>query len=129
MSPFSLALVPAWNTFASVISVYKHEITSPLLEVSVYTFDAKTLPSVLRSSHTASAGKLPAMPASTKSTKDDFKRIMIGWVSGSPKRQLNSITFGRSEEHTSELQSRENIVCRLLLEKKKGHQLECEIDK
>src|SRR5690606_41560800 len=25
---------------------------------------------------------------------------------------------GRSEEHTSELQSRENIVCRLLLEKK-----------
>src|SRR5690606_41157675 len=27
----------------------------------------------------------------------------------------------RSEEHTSELQSRENLVCRLLLEKKKGH--------
>src|SRR5436309_8027912 len=28
----------------------------------------------------------------------------------------------RSEEHTSELQSRENLVCRLLLEKKKKHQ-------
>src|SRR5690606_41302284 len=27
---------------------------------------------------------------------------------------------GRSEEHTSELQSRENLVCRLLLEKKKS---------
>src|SRR5690606_41463348 len=27
----------------------------------------------------------------------------------------------RSEEHTSELQSRENLVCRLLLEKKKGN--------
>src|SRR6266511_3832614 len=27
----------------------------------------------------------------------------------------------RSEEHTSELESRENIVCRLLLEKKNGH--------
>src|SRR5690606_40054228 len=27
--------------------------------------------------------------------------------------------FERSEEHTSELQSRENLVCRLLLEKKK----------
>src|SRR5207302_10534632 len=26
--------------------------------------------------------------------------------------------FSRSEEHTSELQSRENLVCRLLLEKK-----------
>src|SRR5207302_2288923 len=28
-------------------------------------------------------------------------------------------TVKRSEEHTSELQSRENLVCRLLLEKKK----------
>src|SRR5690606_41680014 len=27
----------------------------------------------------------------------------------------------RSEEHTSELQSRENLVCRLLLEKKKNN--------
>src|SRR5690606_41792791 len=27
----------------------------------------------------------------------------------------------RSEEHTSELQSRENLVCRLLLEKKKAY--------
>src|SRR5207302_7809807 len=30
---------------------------------------------------------------------------------------------GRSEEHTSELQSRENLVCRLLLEKKKKNKL------
>src|SRR5690606_41493909 len=29
------------------------------------------------------------------------------------------ILHDRSEEHTSELQSRENLVCRLLLEKKK----------
>src|SRR5690606_41655236 len=29
------------------------------------------------------------------------------------------IDLTRSEEHTSELQSRENLVCRLLLEKKK----------
>src|SRR5690606_40331178 len=29
------------------------------------------------------------------------------------------IRLNRSEEHTSELQSRENLVCRLLLEKKK----------
>src|SRR2546427_7627956 len=28
-------------------------------------------------------------------------------------------TVGRSEEHTSELQSQSNLVCRLLLEKKK----------
>src|SRR5690606_40751242 len=29
--------------------------------------------------------------------------------------------IGRSEEHTSELQSRENLVCSLLLEKKKNN--------
>src|SRR5450432_1796295 len=31
-----------------------------------------------------------------------------------------TITRPRSEEHTSELQSRSDLVCRLLLEKKKG---------
>src|SRR5690554_7673917 len=31
----------------------------------------------------------------------------------------DSIPFTRSEEHTSELQSRPHLVCRLLLEKKK----------
>src|SRR2546427_7716437 len=31
---------------------------------------------------------------------------------------------GRSEEHTSELQSQSNLVCRLLLEKKKNNQLQ-----
>src|SRR5436309_4847497 len=31
----------------------------------------------------------------------------------------NGVVVVRSEEHTSELQSRENLVCRLLLEKKK----------
>src|SRR5690606_41737323 len=30
-----------------------------------------------------------------------------------------TVAMARSEEHTSELQSRENLVCRLLLEKKK----------
>ena len=32
---------------------------------------------------------------------------------------INEILRRRSEEHTSELQSRRNLVCRLLLEKKK----------
>src|SRR2546427_8660406 len=33
---------------------------------------------------------------------------------------LRSVTVIRSEEHTSELQSQSNLVCRLLLEKKKN---------
>src|SRR5207302_9161489 len=36
-----------------------------------------------------------------------------------PFRQRPENLKTRSEEHTSELQSRENLVCRLLLEKKK----------
>src|SRR2546430_10258242 len=34
-------------------------------------------------------------------------------------------TYSRSEEHTSELQSQSNLVCRLLLEKKKTSNLAC----
>src|SRR5258707_10678997 len=38
---------------------------------------------------------------------------------GSRRNRLNRSTLGkRSEEHTSELQSRQYLVCRLLLEKK-----------
>src|SRR3712207_8648910 len=36
---------------------------------------------------------------------------------------------GRSEEHTSELQSRQYLVCRLLLEKKKKHTSEYHLQK
>src|SRR5690606_41644064 len=55
-------------------------------------------------------------------------RVFLG---ADDSRQANELSYdttffkfagnyfiGRSEEHTSELQSRENLVCRLLLEKK-----------
>src|SRR2546422_5454827 len=37
----------------------------------------------------------------------------------SAKNRRSAVGLGRSEEHTSELQSRLHLVCRLLLEKKK----------
>src|SRR5260370_32675110 len=37
---------------------------------------------------------------------------------GQPRLGLSGAGLGRSEEHTSELQSHLNLVCRLLLEKK-----------
>src|SRR3712207_8701157 len=40
-------------------------------------------------------------------------------LSGRPTPTDNTDPRGRSEEHTSELQSRQYLVCRLLLEKKK----------
>src|SRR5579883_3540960 len=55
--------------------------------------------------------------------------LLILWRSHDQETSLSGLTHqsepsgnpdraGRSEEHTSELQSRENLVCRLLLEKK-----------
>src|SRR2546430_7131266 len=38
-----------------------------------------------------------------------------------PEAILREVVEPRSEEHTSELQSQSNLVCRLLLEKKKKH--------
>src|SRR2546430_7420293 len=52
------------------------------------------------------------------------EQVMI--VSGSAKVEMKGGSSavlgagGRSEEHTSELQSQSNLVCRLLLEKKKN---------
>src|SRR5258706_7073495 len=42
-----------------------------------------------------------------------------GWATGFDYTMDCEATFVRSEEHTSELQSLTNLVCRLLLEKKK----------
>src|SRR6266511_4870134 len=42
---------------------------------------------------------------------------------GPPGRRSSQAAIRRSEEHTSELQSRENLVCRLLLEKKNKYKL------
>src|SRR3712207_9331124 len=42
-----------------------------------------------------------------------------GWPArGTPSRRWTTCAGRRSEEHTSELQSRQYLVCRLLLEKK-----------
>src|SRR5258708_22546023 len=44
-----------------------------------------------------------------------------GWRLGAGNRQpIWAASDGRSEEHTSELQSPDHLVCRLLLEKKKN---------
>src|SRR2546430_3549959 len=42
------------------------------------------------------------------------------WRFGSSPAMHTQLPSSRSEEHTSELQSQSNLVCRLLLEKKKN---------
>src|SRR5258706_677796 len=48
--------------------------------------------------------------------------VVVGLEVGGELRGRVRIGLHRSEEHTSELQSLTNLVCRLLLEKKKKHQ-------
>src|SRR2546429_5635457 len=52
---------------------------------------------------------VPTTPKPTRRSKLPFSPTSLHWGGGD----------GRSEEHTSELQSRLHLVCRLLLEKKK----------
>src|SRR5690606_13271434 len=61
------------------------------------------------------------IPKAVQLNQDDF----IPWKRGVSLRESHSdrcctLYRPRSEEHTSELQSRENLVCRLLIEKKKS---------
>src|SRR5690606_41305369 len=72
-----------------------------------------------------------ALPISRRLRRRPLNRRSrhLGWRSATTRfrstRRSSSSTRrrpswrSRSEEHTSELQSRENLVCRLLLEKKK----------
>src|SRR2546422_6963996 len=46
--------------------------------------------------------------------------LSVGCLSCQPNLHRRLILLVRSEEHTSELQSRLHLVCRLLLEKKKN---------
>src|SRR5207302_6821196 len=56
---------------------------------------------------------------------DEAQKPVAGTAGTRSSNQLvvwtltNTASLNRSEEHTSELQSREKLVCRLLLEKKK----------
>src|SRR6266496_1065658 len=51
-----------------------------------------------------------------------FRSISCRQPARSAPRESSRPTRYRSEEHTSELQSRRDLVCRLLLEKKKENQ-------
>src|SRR5436309_11463618 len=67
-------------------------------------------PSVFR----AGAVSYLRIPAEDPQAAAEFYAEVFGWSIRTDRAEP-----ARSEEHTSELQSRENLVCRLLLEKKK----------
>src|SRR3989454_1838176 len=49
-----------------------------------------------------------------------WRQLLAAWQARAVIRATRTVGVARSEEHTSELQSPCNLVCRLLLEKKKN---------
>src|SRR5690606_40602629 len=76
----------------------------------------RTLTVIARSTrrNTSRATLTPEMTSGSRAT--------TAAAAGPPSpSSTHALVTSRSEEHTSELQSRENLVCRLLLEKKKKY--------
>src|SRR5690625_2782629 len=70
---------------------------------------------------TLKTGQDPKVPTQTYQMEQN-NDVVYGMQPSAPKspsQSVNEINDERSEEHTSELQSRGHLVCRLLLEKKK----------
>src|SRR5256884_8822139 len=60
-----------------------------------------------------------AVVTEAEGSAKQFRCPYHGWTYGNDGALKGMVEFERSEEHTSELQSRLHLVCRLLLEKKK----------
>src|SRR3712207_7403409 len=82
-----------------------------------YTTLFRSLESVARAMVARGKGILAA-DESTGTIEKRFVSIGVANVEEN-RRAYREMLFTRSEEHTSELQSRQYLVCRLLLEKKK----------
>src|SRR5690606_41628420 len=86
----------------------------PILKLTTSPAEPCTAPAARSTMGPSWASEGPANPSAAthdESASAATRKVRILLI-------FSSLNF-RSEEHTSELQSRENLVCRLLLEKKK----------
>src|SRR5699024_12693284 len=105
-SMLQFSTIAVWHAFSVVFlffdSVFFFTATAPPVIYTLSLHDALPIWS----------GPRRASFAQTRARTSDRTR--------SPSRPGSPTDQTRSEEHTSELQSRFDLVCRLLLEKKKG---------
>src|SRR2546430_9314368 len=78
---------------------------------------------LFRSVRTLEAQEVRAavVPVDRRPEEEDLRQREFRRRRSSSSGRRSTGTTARSEEHTSELQSQSNLVCRLLLEKKKSH--------
>src|SRR5690606_39404984 len=107
--------------------LWPHQITSSHLAMYSFFYDTATSGISTLSLHDALPICAPARNRGTRRPRAGphrrpragcTTRARAGRRSPRRSRRRSRRGAGRSEEHTSELQSRENLVCRLLLEKK-----------
>src|SRR2546427_7249016 len=80
------------------------------------TSTAVTVTNPTRGSRTLAVRNAATVWRISSATRSGRRR---GREEGTDRRVMSQKARARSEEHTSELQSQSNLVCRLLLEKKK----------
>src|SRR3712207_8912983 len=80
--------------------------------------------SALRVLHEIVHERPDAIGAGLPQHGDLARRQLLRAQDPGPQRVVDVVVDVRSEEHTSELQSRQYLVCRLLLEKKKRPQVQ-----
>src|SRR5690554_7156883 len=99
--------------FSLFFSFFNDPPTTAIYTLSLH--DALPISSISRSPPSSVSSTTWGRPASMRPMR------AASAPAGSARQAVSaaSASSGRSEEHTSELQSRPHLVCRLLLEKKK----------
>src|SRR5688572_32888441 len=95
---------------------------SLLLDIYLFVFffnDTTTTEIYTLSLHDALPISERLEPAFAVLGREDFKTFLAKRIAERVTQIRARLCASRSEEHTSELQSQSNLVCRLLLEKKK----------
>src|SRR5690606_41911686 len=102
----------AWSSIPRHIRIFSsHTPCPPLPSLFPYTTLFRSV-----SKHQPTG---PSLPGQRPGVGGAIAALLVGGrVCPLPVAGGGGLDGGRSEEHTSELQSRENLVCRLLLERK-----------
>ena len=89
-----------------------------MAESLLRTFISVSLPKEIVNIKKMLQSTIDSKGAEIKWVRDGNMHLSLKFIGHTPEASVD-----RSEEHTSELQSRTNLVCRLLLEKKKKNKI------
>src|SRR5207253_7621156 len=113
-SGFPIALYEATRDISSYLSAYNTGLTLSQLAAQIASPDVKFVFDTFVVPGAPMAIPQPVYDNAVNVVRPQLQAL---YASTFESADLDAIVFPRSEEHTSELQSRGHLVCRLLLEK------------